>query len=73
MIAANSLTPNLPRFDIAPVPPWYAAGFNFPDLARAAKSFISFEIVDSVLDSACRMIGVISPPATETATPTSTK
>jgi hypothetical protein len=39
--------------------------------ARPARSFISFDICDSVFASALRTTGVMSPPGMETATPTS--
>ena len=54
--------PNMPRLETAVVPPWYSSGFSLRVRARAARSFISLEMVDSVLVSALRMIGVISPP-----------
>src|SRR6476620_8277085 len=63
--------PYIPRFDTAVVPPRYSSGLSFRARARAAKSFISAEIVDSDLVSALRMIGVIKPPGIATATPTS--
>ena len=70
--AVKSFTPNIPRFDTALVPPWYSSGFNLRSLARAVKSFISFAIVDSVLVSTARMIGVMRPLfGSATATPTS--
>ncbi len=53
------------------VPPWYSSGLSLRARARAAKSFISPEIVDSDLVSALRMIGVIRPPGIATATPIS--
>ena len=70
--AVKSFTPNIPRFETALVPPWYSSGFSFRSFARAAKSFISLAIVESVLVSTARMIGVISPLfGSATATPTS--
>jgi len=53
----KSLMPYMPRLDTEDVPPWYSFGFSFLALARAARSFISFEIADSDLVSALRMIG----------------
>ena len=53
------------------MPPWYSSGLSFLARARAAKSFISFEITDSDLASAWRTTGVMSPPGMETATPMS--
>ena len=65
------MTPNMPRFDTAVVPPWYSSGFSFFCRARAAMSFISLEMADSVLVSAERTTGVMSPPGIDTATPMS--
>src|SRR6201987_3828175 len=61
----------MPRLDTAVVPPWYSSGFNLRERARVAKSFISLEMVDRVLVSALRIIGVIRPPGIATATPAS--
>ena len=44
---------------------------SFRVLARAARSFLSLEMVDSVFCSAFFTIGVMSPPGIDTATPTS--
>jgi hypothetical protein len=44
---------------------------SFRSRARDESSFISREIADSVFVSALRMIGVISPPSSATATPIS--
>ena len=57
MTAWKFLMPNMPRFDTAEVPPWYSSGFSLRARARAAKSFISLEITDSVLVSAARTTG----------------
>ena len=70
-MAWKFLTPNMPRFDTAVVPPSYSVGFSFRDFARLAMSFTSFEMVDSVLVSAARTMGVMSPPGIDTATPMS--
>ena len=69
--AVKSLMPYMPRLDTDEVPPWYSFGFSFLALARAARSFISLEIADSDLVSALRMIGVIRPNGSATATPMS--
>ena len=61
----------MPRFDTAVVPPWYSSSLSFFTRARAAISFISFEMTDSVFVSAERITGVIKPPGIDTATPTS--
>ncbi len=71
MTAPNDLMPNMPRFDTAVVPPWYSSGLSFLVRARAARSFISAEMVESVFCSARRITGVNSPPSIATATPTS--
>ena len=63
--------PYMPRLDTALVPPWYSSGLSFRARARAAKSFISFEIAESDFVSALRTTGVISPPGIETAIPMS--
>src|SRR5690348_18456523 len=36
--AVNSLTPNMPRFEIEKVPPWNSSSLSLLDLARAARS-----------------------------------
>ena len=73
MIALNSRTPNMPRFEIENVPPWYSSGINLPFRARTARSFISTEISAKPFWSAFRMTGVIKPASTATATETSTE
>src|SRR6478736_4927119 len=45
--AVKSLMPYMPRLETAVVPPWYSSGLSFRERARAAKSFISADIVDS--------------------------
>ena len=47
--AVKSLMPYMPRLDTAVVPPWYSSGLSLRARARAAKSFISLEMVDSDL------------------------
>src|ERR1700748_3705373 len=69
--AGKSLMPYMPRLGNDEVAPWYLVGFSFLALARAARSFISFEIADIDLVSAWRMIGVIRPDGSATATPMS--
>src|SRR5213079_3749213 len=69
--AVKWLMPYMPRLETAVVPPWYSSGFSLRERARVAKSFISLEMVDRVLVSALRMIGVIRPPGIATATPIS--
>src|SRR3954454_22449137 len=63
MMAENSRTPYMPRFEIALAPPWYSFGFNFFSRARAARSRISAESAESDLVSTLRSTGVISPPS----------
>ena len=58
----------MPRLEIVVVPPLYSSGRSAPSRARAASSFISFEMAASVLPSAAWITGVISPFGTETAT-----
>ena len=49
MTAANSLMPNMPRLEMVKPPPWYSSGLSLPSLARAARSFISAEMVGEAL------------------------
>src|ERR1700704_4753173 len=70
-IGANPPKPNIPRFEIELEPPEYSAGFSFFERAPPARSFIPREMPVTVLPSALRMTGVISPPSIETATPMS--
>ena len=44
MMAENEVTPNMPMLEIEKPPPWNSSGFSLPDLARAARSFISLLI-----------------------------
>ena len=71
MIAANSRTPYMPRFEIADEPPWYSFGLSLRARARSASSRISAEMAVSDFSSACRITGVISPPSIATAMPMS--
>src|SRR5216684_1635797 len=71
MMAENSRTPYMPRLEMADVPPWYSPGMSFLSRARAANSFISRAMAESVFASALRMTGVIRPPSIATATPMS--
>src|SRR5579885_1738454 len=71
MIAVNARTLCMPRLEIADAPPRYSDGCSLLLRARAARSFISAEIVLSDLVSALRMSGVIRPPSSATATPMS--
>ena len=68
MMAENSRTPCMPRLEMVEEPPWYSSGLSFRARARAAMSFISFEIADSAFISARRITGVIRPPSSATAT-----
>src|SRR6266576_3613271 len=58
----------MPRLEMVEEPPWYSSGLSFRARARAAMSFISFEIADSAFISARRITGVIRPPSSATAT-----
>src|SRR5215813_9834852 len=69
--ASKLLMPYMPRLEIEVVPPWYSCGASRRLRARSARSRISLEISESDFSSAWRMMGVKSPPATATATPTS--
>jgi hypothetical protein len=72
IIAVKWLMPNMPKFEIVNVPPWYSCGVNFPSFARAAKSLTRLEIDDKPLLSAPVIIGVIRPDPVSTATDMST-
>src|SRR3954462_11005134 len=67
--AVKSLMPYMVRLDNAEGPPWYSFGFSFLARARAARSFISFDIGEIDLVSGWRRIGVIRPNGRATATP----
>ena len=70
-MAWKCLTPNMPRFDTAVVPPWYSSGLSLRFRARRARSLASSAITDSVFSSAERITGVMRPPGIDTAMPTS--
>ena len=72
MMAENSRMPNIPKLEIEKPPPWNSSDFSFLSLARAAKSFISFEMMARPFLSAFRMIGVIRPSGVATAIEIST-
>jgi hypothetical protein len=69
MIAVNSVTSNMPRFETVKVEPMNSSGLSFLSRARAASSFTSREISTTCLRSAFRTTGVMRPSARETATP----
>ncbi len=69
MMAVNSVTSNMPRFEIVNVEPMNSSGLSFLSRARAARSFTSREISTTCLRSALRTTGVMRPSASDTATP----
>ena len=72
MIAVNSVTSNMPRFEMLKVPPENSSGLSLRSRARVARSFTSREISRIDLRSALRTTGTISPSLIATATPTCT-
>ena len=72
LITASKLSmPNMPKLEIAKLPPWYSCGASLRSLARVARSFISAESAESDLTSASLRTGVNKPPSMATATATS--
>ena len=69
-MAVNSVTSNMPRFEIVKVEPMNSSGLSFRSRARVARSLISAEMSTTCFWSAFRTTGVMSPSGIETATPT---
>ena len=71
IIAANSLMPNMPKFETVIDPPLYCSGLREFVFANFANSFISLEISLRPLEFTFFTIGVIRPSSIATATDTS--
>ena len=73
MMATNSRTPYMPRFETVNVPPESSGGVTDPSRTRAASARVSAAISRSVLRSASNTVGTTSASCAATATPTFTR
>lgn len=68
MIAVKLSMPNIPKFEIVNVPPWYSSGLSLPSRAREARDLVSADMEARPLEPTSLMMGVIRPLGVATAT-----